>query len=85
MHLKTILSTIILFFCISIFAQEPELKKVEFPTGYESKIDVVYSKVNGWEGRLDAYYNPTSVKPTPVVLHIHGGGWNKGTKERNIS
>lgn len=30
---------------------------------------------------MDVYYNSKSAKPTPVVLHIHGGGWNHGTKE----
>ncbi len=44
-------------------------------------MDVVYTRVNNWEGRMDIYYNPTSVSPTPAVIHIHGGGWNHGTKE----
>ena len=81
MNIKTIILGMLLICSISSFAQEPEIKKIVFPTGYESKIDEIYTKVDDWNGRLDIYYNPLSSKPTPVVLHIHGGGWNHGTKE----
>lgn len=56
-------------------------KPVVIPAGYVAKLDVVYTKVNGWDGRTDLYLNPNASKPTPVVINIHGGGWNKGTKE----
>ncbi|MFL9484575.1 alpha/beta hydrolase fold domain-containing protein [Chitinophagaceae bacterium LWZ2-11] len=66
----------------SIIAQEDTaVKKVQYPAGYDAKIDVVYTKVKDWEGRADIYYNPKMGKPTPVVFNIHGGGWNHGTKE----
>ncbi len=80
MRLKSLLY-IALFAISNLFAQESEIKKVIYPENYKSMIDVVYTQVNGWDGRLDVYYNPNSVKPTPVVLHIHGGGWNHGNKE----
>lgn len=54
---------------------------VVFPAGYIAKIDVVYTKVDGWDGRADLYLNPKASKPTPVVINIHGGGWKSGTKE----
>ncbi|MBP7368940.1 MAG: alpha/beta hydrolase [Paludibacteraceae bacterium] len=79
--LSTLLFSTIIF---GIFAQEnpsEQIKKVKFPENYQSKLDVVYTRVNNWEGRMDIYYNPTSVSPTPAVIHIHGGGWNHGTKE----
>ena len=67
---------------INLFAQdEVAIKKVEYPLGYEAKIDEVYHEIDGWKGREDIYYNPKAVKPTPVVFNIHGGGWNHGTKE----
>jgi acetyl esterase/lipase len=67
---------------INVFAQnDTAVKKVEFPSGYEAKIDAVYSEINGWKGREDIYYNPKSTKPTPVIFNIHGGGWNHGVKE----
>lgn len=74
------LSTIIL----GIFAQEnpsDQIKKVKFPENYQSKLDVVYTRANDWDGRMDIYYNLTSASSTPAVIHIHGGGWNHGTKE----
>jgi acetyl esterase/lipase len=57
------------------------LKPVVFPAGYVAKLDVVYTKVKGWEGRADLYLNPNASKPTPVIINIHGGGWRSGTKE----
>jgi acetyl esterase/lipase len=30
---------------------------------------------------MDLYLPPSSGKPTPVIINIHGGGWNHGTKE----
>ena len=71
-----------LFFVANLFAQEDTaIKQVLYPTGYEKQIDVVYSEVNGWQGREDIYFNPTATIPTPVMFNIHGGGWNKGVKE----
>ncbi len=56
-------------------------KAVEFPETFKANLDEVYTKVNDWEGRMDLYYQPTSSKPTPVVINIHGGGWKNGVKE----
>jgi len=58
-----------------------EYKKVEFPEGYTSQLDVVYTKAGDWEGRADLYLPPKANGPSPVVVNIHGGGWNKGSKE----
>ena len=62
-------------------AQEDELKKVQYPNGFTEQLNVVYTQVNGWEGKLDLYMPPSGKGPTPIVINIHGGGWNKGTKE----
>lgn len=79
---KIFLSLLSLIIAVTSFSQaDTAIKKVEYPAGYEAKIDVVYHEVNGWKGREDIYYNPTANKPTPVVFNIHGGGWNHGTKE----
>lgn len=56
-------------------------KPVELPAGYTSKIDVVYTKVKDWEGRLDLYLPSKDKGASPVVINIHGGGWNHGVKE----
>lgn len=57
------------------------VKVIKTPTGYTSQLNVVYAKVGPWDGRMDLYLNPVSGKPTPIIINIHGGGWNKGTKE----
>ena len=56
-------------------------KPVVYPEGYTAQIDLVYTKVQGWDGRMDLYLAPKSGKPSPVIINIHGGGWNHGTKE----
>lgn len=73
---------LLLFLAISGFAQETEeVKKVAYPAGYSAQIDVVYAKVKDWNGRMDLYLTPKEKGPSPIVINIHGGGWNHGTKE----
>jgi len=81
--MKKILLSIALFSALNLFAQEDTgaVKKVQYPEGYTAQIDVVYAKGKNWEGREDIYFNTKAAKPTPVVINIHGGGWNHGTKE----
>jgi len=64
-------------------AQESDttIKPVETPAGFTRQIDVVYTRGKDWEQKLDIYLPPNTGKPTPVVINIHGGGWNHGTKE----
>jgi len=81
MKKRILVSFSLMVISLGMFAQEAIVKKVEYPLGYESKIDVVYTKVKDWDGRLDVYFNPASTTPTPVIINIHGGGWNHGTKE----
>ncbi len=78
-----ILSVLAMFTFWSIIAQESDstYKPVEFPAGYSSQLNVVYTKVKDWEGKLDLYLPPKDKGATPVVINIHGGGWNKGVKE----
>ena len=54
---------------------------VDIPENYQAAIDVVYKSVKGWDGRLDVYFDPLNERPTPLVINIHGGGWNHGEKE----
>jgi len=63
-------------------AQEtPEFKKVVYPAGFTEQLNVVYTTANGWEGKMDLYLPAKENGPTPVIINIHGGGWNKGSKE----
>lgn len=67
---------------ITLAAQDDTTyKPVEYPKGYTAQLDAVYATVDGWNGRMDIYNQPKANKPTPVVINIHGGGWNKGVKE----
>ncbi|NDW09652.1 alpha/beta hydrolase [Dysgonomonas sp. 520] len=56
-------------------------KTVSYPSNYSSRIDVLYSTADVNQNRMDIYYPTTSEKPVPVVINIHGGGWNHGEKE----
>ena len=59
--MKKILVIAFLFFVANLFAQEDTaIKQVVYPTGYEKQIDVVYSEVNGWQGREDIYFNTST-------------------------
>lgn len=75
-----------LAFSATAFCQnDTTYKPVETPAGYTRQIDVVYTRVDGWDGRMDLYLPPNNGKPTPIVLNIHGGGWNHGVKESQTS
>jgi len=72
-------------FCICSFinAQESDTtyKPVEYPQGFTAQLNVVYTKVKDWEGKMDLYLPPKGNAPTPIIINIHGGGWNHGVKE----
>jgi acetyl esterase/lipase len=81
---KAYLSILILLLPVCLLAQansDTTYKPVEYPDGYTAQLDVVYTKVSGWEGKVDLYLPPKTGKPSAVVINIHGGGWNKGVKE----
>jgi acetyl esterase/lipase len=68
----------------SVFAQETDsatYKPVEYPNGFTSQLNVVYTRVKDWEGKMDLYLPPKEKGASPVVINIHGGGWNHGVKE----
>ena len=75
------LLTISLYFLYQGNGQEKTYPPVKFPDHYTPQIDVIYTEVDGWKGRMDLYTNPSATNPTPVVINIHGGGWNHGEKE----
>ncbi|MDD7887514.1 alpha/beta hydrolase [Flavivirga sp. 57AJ16] len=81
MKTLVLLSIFSLYGFVSVYGQEKKYKPVTYPASYDAQIDVVYTVVDGWEGRMDLYTNPNSSTPTPVVMNIHGGGWNHGVKE----
>ncbi len=72
-----------IFVSISLFAQQADTtyKPVEFPDGFTSQMNVVYTRAKDWEGQMDIYMPPKEKGPSPVVINIHGGGWNKGVRQ----
>jgi acetyl esterase/lipase len=85
---KTIITLLTLMMSINVYAQTTTaidtpktVKVVPLPRGYTAQLNVVYTKVGNWDGRTDLYLPANTGKPTPVVINIHGGGWNHGDKE----
>lgn len=80
---KNTLTFFLLLSSLMLFAQDDttSYKPVEYPAGFSSQLNVVYTKVDGWEGKMDLYLAPKEKGASPVVINIHGGGWNHGVKE----
>jgi acetyl esterase/lipase len=80
-------SYITLFFVLTRLAgftqaeNDTSYKPVKFPDGYTAKLNEVYVTATGWEGKMDLYLPPKNGNPVPVIINIHGGGWNHGKKE----
>ena len=70
-----------LSFTYTLSSQEIEFTSVTYPDDYTADVDVVYTQVNDWVGKMDLYTNPNAEIPTPIVINIHGGGWKSGNKE----
>jgi acetyl esterase/lipase len=79
--LITLLALQLSHFLIAQTAADTTYKPVELPAGFTAQLDVVYTKVKDWEGKMDIYLPPKTEKPTAIVINIHGGGWNHGVKE----
>ncbi|MEP7238028.1 MAG: alpha/beta hydrolase, partial [Ferruginibacter sp.] len=82
--MKKLMTILLSIFSVAAFAQESAdttYKPVEYPAGYAAQLNVVYTKVNDWEGKMDIYNDPKASRPTAIVINIHGGGWNHGVKE----
>jgi acetyl esterase/lipase len=87
LKMKKVLSLILVFgFVYFSFGQEEtQYKPVSYPAEYTSKLNVIYSQVGDWDGKMDLYLPPSESGPSPVMINIHGGGWNKGSKESQTS
>ena len=47
--------------------------------------DIVYAAPGNVPVRLDLYVPGGLAKPPPIVIYIHGGGWQAGSKERPVA
>ena len=48
---------------------------------YNVTENVIYSTVDTTSNRLDLYVPKNASKPSPVLVWIHGGGWNRLSKD----
>lgn len=81
---KLLLAVVIFQLTVSAFSQEATdttYKPVELPAGFSSQMNVVYTKAKDWEGQMDIYLPAKEKGPSPVIINIHGGGWNKGVRQ----
>lgn len=82
--MKHIQITLAIFlFSSTLLAQEDTItyKPVELPEGFTSQMNVVYTRAKNWDGQMDIYMPAKEKGPSPVVINIHGGGWNKGVRQ----
>ena len=54
---------------------------VRISTEYAFQPNVIYLTVNGFDAKLDLYYQRNSKMRAPTVVYFHGGGWSGGSKE----
>ena len=52
----------------------------EIPTDIEEIKDIEYKNINGKSLQLDIYRPKNIVKPAPLLVFIHGGGWRSGKR-----
>ena len=46
--------------------------------------DVVYGEVIGYRPLELDLYLPEADKPLPVIVHVHGGGWRRGSRRETL-
>jgi acetyl esterase/lipase len=78
---KLLLLVSIAFSKLVMAQADSAYKPVAYPDGFTAQLDVVYTTVDNWDGKMDLYLPPEKNGPAPIVINIHGGGWNHGVKE----
>ncbi len=56
--------------------------KASLPAGVSVLRNLEFGRAGERALLLDLYRPEKSAKPAPVVMWVHGGGWNKGSKDR---
>ena len=63
------------------FAQDPSAVFADIQSRYRPVPNRTYLVADGVELKLDAFVPRVSESPVQTVVHIHGGGWIRGSKE----
>ena len=73
-------TSLALFVVIALLGLIVRADAQTLPPNYRVTNNVPY--VTGGQSRqwMDLYYVPSNAAPTPVVIWIHGGGWNSGNE-----
>lgn len=58
-----------------------QLVDTTLPKGLRTKENIVYKKLSGKRSLNVSVYRPDDKQTYPVVLMIHGGGWNSGSPD----
>lgn len=58
-----------------------QLVDTTLPKGLRAKENIVYKKLSGKRSLNVSVYRPDDKQTYPVVLMIHGGGWNSGSPD----
>lgn len=56
---------------------------VAFPHGVKAYRDVTYKVNNGYRPQIVDIYVPSTPGPHPLVMYIHGGGWQAGNTRQS--
>jgi acetyl esterase/lipase len=62
---------------------QPE-KNPPVPEGVEALMDVEYKNIGGKSLKMDIYRGSHTGGPAPLLLFIHGGGWNHGSRNEYL-
>jgi len=52
----------------------------EIPSGIREIKNIEYKNINGNSLQLDMYIPDNILKPAPLLVFIHGGGWRSGDR-----
>lgn len=59
-------------------------KHPPIPDGVEVSRDVEYKNIQGKSLKMDFYRGSHPGSPAPLLLFVHGGGWNHGTRNEYL-
>lgn len=71
-----------IYFAIALSAVLLPVSAVARPDDVVAQKDLEYGRIGDRPLLLDLYRPRDAKKPMPVVMWVHGGGWNKGSKDR---